>query len=657
MSSSPSSPSLTSLKLFAVAIALVLTIASVLIALITNAHFFISSSRILLTIIAPYFAMSIVYTIHNKSSLISSWTERWPVYRALLFAFPDTMNNPAVFNLYLSQFFVVLLLPRVYCLLCSVGMFFHLRSFQSLMEEKVALSYFQVMDVDGDGKLSENDLLKFFYSLHIVTNSNDVKVILRHAEARDGIPFQSFKKLLQREKDVMEQLDKDIAAVIEERKETVAPMEIHALRTFMEPISLLYRGVHETEKAMSRNRGIEQLIGLIAGTAVFCALVGMIIWSALTLLFSQFCGVVAPYTMTDQLHSLNKPSLIRFRSTMPRGQVVFDIRQSHERLIQIDRTSCSKQVMNPFTSHIFSNVTMKEITDGDSIVWNVSVIHSKTAIQQFEKQTMLFSYNVACISDYSTFILDQSCFPSINAVIMGESYDFLLTSPREFSISSLSLQHMSGTIHISQVCFLSSARISSNIAEIWMEYVCDKNTISASSFSITANRLSLQFSHFLFSRHSMSLRCNSGLVQFSDGSLGDGALSFTSETAPILLQRMTLGHAQVVTSYGAVEIEDVEITAGKLLNVTTLTGPISVKRLRLKNAAAELAVGEGEVEVDFHDATFEGTMTLFSTYGTIEIVRDGESEKVDGMNYVMSLGNASDLISVVAYRGRIIIRL
>jgi hypothetical protein len=27
------------------------------------------------------------------------------------------------------------------------------------MEEKVALSYFQVMDVDGDGKLSENDLL------------------------------------------------------------------------------------------------------------------------------------------------------------------------------------------------------------------------------------------------------------------------------------------------------------------------------------------------------------------------------------------------------------------------------------------------------------------------------------------------------------------
>lgn len=65
----------------------------------------------------------------------------------------------------------------------------------------------------------------------------------------------------------MEQLDKDIAAVIEERKETVAPMEIHALRTFMEPISLLYRGVHETEKAMSRNRGIEVRLGVVCDVA------------------------------------------------------------------------------------------------------------------------------------------------------------------------------------------------------------------------------------------------------------------------------------------------------------------------------------------------------------------------------------------------------
>lgn len=66
----------------------------------------------------------------------------------------------------------------------------------------------------------------------------------------------------------MEQLDKDIAAVIEERHETVAPMEIYALRTFMEPMSLLYRGVHETEKAMSRNRGIEVRLGVGCDVAI-----------------------------------------------------------------------------------------------------------------------------------------------------------------------------------------------------------------------------------------------------------------------------------------------------------------------------------------------------------------------------------------------------
>ena len=146
----------------------------------------------------------------QKSSLISSWTERWPVYRALLFAFPDAMNNPAVFNLYLSQFFVVLLLPRVYCLFCSVGMVCFFPRFHSVFPSPFVSvadggkSGAFVLPGDGRGrrrkterKRSSGDFRgdvsfqKFFYSLHIVTNSNDVKLILRHAEARDGIPFQS----------------------------------------------------------------------------------------------------------------------------------------------------------------------------------------------------------------------------------------------------------------------------------------------------------------------------------------------------------------------------------------------------------------------------------------------------------------------------------
>lgn len=85
-----------------------------------------------------------------------------------------------------------------------------------------------------------------------------------------------------------------------------------------------------------------------------------------------------------------------------------------------------------------------------------------------------------------------------------------------------------------------------------------------------------------------------------------------SETAPISLRQMTLGHVHVTTRFGAVEIEDVRITAGKLLNVTTLSGPISVKRLSMTNAAVELAAAGGEVEVDLSEVEFEGTVTLFS---------------------------------------------
>ena len=49
----------------------------------------------------------------------------------------------------------------------------------------------------------------------------------------------SFRTLLQREKDVMERLDMDIASMIEEREETVAEMEVQSMRTFLEPVSLL----------------------------------------------------------------------------------------------------------------------------------------------------------------------------------------------------------------------------------------------------------------------------------------------------------------------------------------------------------------------------------------------------------------------------------
>ena len=62
---------------------------------------------------------------------------------------------------------------------------------------------------------------------------------------------------MQREKDVMERLDMDIATMIEEGEETVAEMEVQSMRTYIEPVSLLYKGVHEMEMIMSRNRGVE----------------------------------------------------------------------------------------------------------------------------------------------------------------------------------------------------------------------------------------------------------------------------------------------------------------------------------------------------------------------------------------------------------------
>lgn len=48
----------------------------------------------------------------------------------------------------------------------------------------------------------------------------------------------------------------DVAQIIEERGTSVAEAEFHYLRTYLEPVFFLYRGVHDIEKIIRLNRGI-----------------------------------------------------------------------------------------------------------------------------------------------------------------------------------------------------------------------------------------------------------------------------------------------------------------------------------------------------------------------------------------------------------------
>ena len=52
----------------------------------------------------------------------------------------------------------------------------------------------------------------------------------------------------------------DIASMVEEKGESMAEMEVNNMRTYLEPMTLLYKGINAIEKIINRNRGIEVIL-------------------------------------------------------------------------------------------------------------------------------------------------------------------------------------------------------------------------------------------------------------------------------------------------------------------------------------------------------------------------------------------------------------
>lgn len=73
----------------------------------------------------------------------------------------------------------------------------------------------------------------------------------------------------------------------------------------------------------------------------------------------------------------------------------------------MDRYSCVESVMNPLTANLYSEVSFDELTNETSIKWSVEVIHSIEALRRFERRSMIYEYNAACINDLSTIIVDS----------------------------------------------------------------------------------------------------------------------------------------------------------------------------------------------------------------------------------------------------------
>lgn len=141
-----------------------------------------------------------------------------------------------------------------------------------MLSEKAILTYFHALDADQDGLLSESDLSvilplafdsqQFFRSVQIPIRPRDIQTIIRHADGVTGISFnkccshrsfrRSFNTLLVKEKEITERVDVDVRATVKERGDTVSETEIQAIRVFIEPVLLLYRGIHVIDRLLTK---------------------------------------------------------------------------------------------------------------------------------------------------------------------------------------------------------------------------------------------------------------------------------------------------------------------------------------------------------------------------------------------------------------------
>mgnify|MGYP003262953747 CR=1 FL=1 len=62
------------------------------------------------------------------------------------------------------------------------------------------------------------------------------------------------------EKAILERVDSDVLQSVLENGDSVAETEVYSLRTYLEPVTILFRGIHEIEKILRQRKSLRVLL-------------------------------------------------------------------------------------------------------------------------------------------------------------------------------------------------------------------------------------------------------------------------------------------------------------------------------------------------------------------------------------------------------------
>ena len=66
----------------------------------------------------------------------------------------------------------------------------------------------------------------------------------------------AFKTIMFNEEAILERVDADVLHSVLENGDSVAETEVYSLRTYLEPVTILFRGVHEIEIILRQRKGL-----------------------------------------------------------------------------------------------------------------------------------------------------------------------------------------------------------------------------------------------------------------------------------------------------------------------------------------------------------------------------------------------------------------
>ena len=66
----------------------------------------------------------------------------------------------------------------------------------------------------------------------------------------------AFKTIMFNEKAILERVDADVLHSVLENGDSVAETEVYSLRTYLEPVTILFRGVKKKKKILRQRKGL-----------------------------------------------------------------------------------------------------------------------------------------------------------------------------------------------------------------------------------------------------------------------------------------------------------------------------------------------------------------------------------------------------------------